>query len=638
MISLNQRQEKIILYLESNRDWITGKELSKLLDVSDRTIRSDIESINRYVVGESLIDSNLRHGYRINTHVLATLNLDLGKTIPQTPKERCVYIIQELLFNCNELSLTFLQDQIFVSGYSIDNDLKKIKSMLKPYSTLKLSRRKNYISLEGSEKEKRQLYKDLLSEETKGNFLNLNRLAAMYKDFDLLLVKVLFEETCEENHYHIREMTLPMLMIHIGIAIERMIRHNYVQTMRKTSILEDSAEYRISKEFFEKVEKKIRIKVVEDEIVLFSLLLLGKKGTDYSEDIVLKQTEYSGSELIDGLLEDIKKILDIDFTEDQELKIGLQMHIQSLMERQQNNIFVDNIYLQEIKKSYPLVFEIGVRAGKYLEDKISLKIHENEIGFIALHLGAAYDRANLTKRYRVVMIYPQNQALSNLSVQKITQRFLERMEIVSTTNYFEEQVMIDLKPDLILTTLPLKHDLDILTVQISIFVNYEDESLIFQALNDLDKKRMAHSFETTIKELVKPEFFYTDLEANSPQEFIEVMCTNLEKANYVTPAFKESVLQRESLSATSFAFGFAIPHSISTISLRSSISVAILNKPILWGTYDVRMVILLSISQQDRSLLKLFFDWLSMVVSNSSRFATILECKSHEEFIEKVIK
>ena len=45
---LNKRQEKIILLLDDSKSWITGKEISRLMNVSDRTIRSDIDTINRY--------------------------------------------------------------------------------------------------------------------------------------------------------------------------------------------------------------------------------------------------------------------------------------------------------------------------------------------------------------------------------------------------------------------------------------------------------------------------------------------------------------------------------------------------------------------------------------------------------------
>ena len=53
----------------------------------------------------------------------------------------------------------------------------------------------------------------------------------------------------KEYNYRIREMAIPMLMIHIGVAIERMLHHNYIKTSRGTD-LENTKEYQIAKEFF----------------------------------------------------------------------------------------------------------------------------------------------------------------------------------------------------------------------------------------------------------------------------------------------------------------------------------------------------------------------------------------------------
>lgn len=636
-MALNKRQERIIAMMNDANEWITGKELSKLLNVSDRTIRSDMDAINRYY-DENLIESNLRYGYHLNTEVFRTLDIELAEPIPQTPHERCVYIIQELLFEKNELNITSLQDKVFVSEYSIDNDIKRIKKMIEPYPQLKLVRSKNFIHLEGAEESKRKLYKDLLAEETQGNFLNLNNLAALYKDFDLLLIKDILEQTLDKHNYHVREMAFPMLMIHVGIAIERIIRRNYIQTDRKNEELKQSQEYKIAEEFFHNVAKKIRIEIVEDEVALLALLLMGKKGTSYTKDLVSMTHTMSSDEIVDGMLEVINNDFDIDFCEDSDLKIGLKMHMQSLMERQMKHVEVSNVYLQEIKRKYPLVFEMGVRVARYLEEQLGEEVNENEIGFLALHLGSAFERANLSGKYRVVMIYPHDQALSNMCVRKVETRFGERMGIVECLNFFEEKAILRIKPDLILTTLPLKHDLDITTIQISLFVNLEDESRIFQALNLLDKKRFQKEFQEGIKGMIEPKFFYTDLEANSSEDVINFMCDNLYEAGYTPKDFKESVLKRESMSPTSFTYSFAVPHSFDVLSKKSNISVAVLKKPIPWGAFDVKLVILLAINEEDRYMLKMFFDWLSNAVSDANRFATLLESKDYNDFINRIVE
>ena len=43
---MKTRQIKIVDILNERKDWVTGKELSAILEVSDRTIRSDINAIN----------------------------------------------------------------------------------------------------------------------------------------------------------------------------------------------------------------------------------------------------------------------------------------------------------------------------------------------------------------------------------------------------------------------------------------------------------------------------------------------------------------------------------------------------------------------------------------------------------------
>ena len=64
--------------------------------------------------------------------------------------------------------------------------------MIEPYTGLKLVRSLECVSLEGDEHVKRKFYRDLLVAEVQENFLNLNRLAHLYKNFDLIEVKDIF--------------------------------------------------------------------------------------------------------------------------------------------------------------------------------------------------------------------------------------------------------------------------------------------------------------------------------------------------------------------------------------------------------------------------------------------------------------
>lgn len=160
--TLNNRQKNIIAILHENKVWIKGKELAKLVGVSDRTIRSDIDIINKHFEDE-LIESNMRKGYFMNIDKYANISTKVKEDIPQTPEQRYMYILQQLLIHEDGINLTFLQEDIYVSGYSIENDIKRVRNELKKYQTLKLARVKNYIYLKGSEIDKRHLYKELLA-------------------------------------------------------------------------------------------------------------------------------------------------------------------------------------------------------------------------------------------------------------------------------------------------------------------------------------------------------------------------------------------------------------------------------------------------------------------------------------------
>ena len=148
----NKRQEQLLALLAERRDYMTSRQLAEILQVSDRTIRSDVEAINRRS-SPPPIESNVRQGYRLNPEAAVlppASELDAGiqkDQLPQTPGDRCIYIIHKLLFEARELNLTVLQGQIYVSGYSIENDLKRIRRMLEPYANLKLVRSRECISL-----------------------------------------------------------------------------------------------------------------------------------------------------------------------------------------------------------------------------------------------------------------------------------------------------------------------------------------------------------------------------------------------------------------------------------------------------------------------------------------------------------
>ena len=630
---LTKRQNMIMTIMNNQKDWIVGKDLAKLLNVSDRTIRNDIAAINEFYA-DTMIESNIRKGYRIQGEKVKRFIEETKKEIPETGEERR-WLILKTLVEHNQVNIYQLADQMCISEFSLENDMNKIRKLLDNYQGLKVIRQSNMLQLSGGEREKRHLYEELISYKISGNLWNLNKVAENFMRFDLLKVKELLKDIFEEFHYQMNEVRIPTLLIHVGVILERNFACHFLKEDEEQQGKYGREEYEISRHFFEKIGARLSLQVREAEICDFAIYLEHGKRKGYCEE---EQLQGLASDLVQHIIVEIREHFDIDFSEDCEFRLGLEVHTVSLLKRHYANVEIDHTCLEEVKRKYPLIFEMGVWVCKIMEEHLNIIISENEISFIALHLGSAYERANLRRKYRCLLICPHNQTVKDLCIQKIVNRFQDRMEIVGCMSYFEESLIREKNLDLILTTQPVAHALDIETTEISMFFAHTDEAAVFQTLNRLDQIRYRNNFQFFILNLIREEFFTANMAVEEPEKIISDMCDKLYARGYVKENFKEGVLKRERLSPTSFFHGFAIPHNMShQETIHSAISTAIFKQPVQWGSYEVRFVLLLAITEENRNFLKIFFDWLDDIVSNPEKFARLLEVQDYQSFVNTLL-
>ena len=553
---LTKRQNHLIDILNTEMQPMTGRELGQLLGVSDRTIRSDVDAINREC-GERLIGADRRRGYFVNREIMGKQNHRSREMIPQTSQQRCSYLLRELLFKNREINLLDLQERVFVSGYSIENDLRRLREIIKKYPGLGLVRSKNHVWLSGREGDKRRLYKALLLQEMKGNMVNLNAVAEIWKDFDLLRLEEDFNAICRKNGYNVSELEYLPIMLYAGISIERMLHHNY---MGRDRLNEERGkkcageciperEYRIADELFERISDIYRVKRDEEEVRQFAMLLAERENTGDGQGAASTMDQIM-EEMMDEICQILRTEFDIDLSEDEEFKDGIISHFRRI-DREQEGRETAEWYLQELKRKYPLIFEMAVRVAEVINSRRKTRLGEKEISFLALYMGAACQRLNLVERYRAVAIIPNRHMISKPCVDKLMLRFGNRMEIVGVYSFFEEKkVALDL-PDLILSTVPLKHHLSVPTVQISLFLNGEDESRVFQTLNFMDKKKYHKDFSNMMRKIMRRDLFHICQSAQNREEILNFLCDSLHEKGLSGEDFKKNVFRREELSSTS---------------------------------------------------------------------------------------
>lgn len=633
---MNARQEKIIELLRESGGWMKGKDIALVMGVSTRTIRNDVETINASLTGPA-IESSFQLGYHLKTQEAPVSRAK--SVIPQTPEERRSFILKQLLRH-RDININDLPEKVCVSLFTIESDLRVIRQWLADSSNLRLDSGRNRIRLVGDEAAKRRLYKFLLSQEVEENFLNMDTLNELYPDFDLTEIRDLLAE-CEQRHgIEIRETAQSMVLMHVGIALTRVLNFNPMERVEALKDLQETPQYQAAREFWDKIVRRFQVTAPEPEISQLALLFMGKGSGNYykADTIPVNGKEISLEDLTTAMLEEVRKLYGVDLTTDSKLQEGLSLHLRGLLLRLRDRTQVDNVYLEELRWRFPLIYDMGVTASRKLHEILGIQLDPNEIGFLALHLGAAYTIHRKPSKYRAVVVFPSDQALATVVIEKIRRQFQDRMDVVAVLDAYEKKRVEDLNPDLILTTLPLDHGLNVPTVQLSVFYSQENESQIFQQLNRLDKNRQKDIFQHRIRELIKPEYFLETLDASDSEDVIRKMCQPLVKAGCIPPEYADAVLEREGYAPTSFAAGFALPHALNVTIRESAISVAHLDHPLQWGDHSVDFVLLLAIREEDRELLGIFFDWWIQIISDPLRFGLLKEKNGYAAFVQAILE
>ena len=268
--------------------------------------------------------------------------------------------------------------------------------------------------------------------------------------------------------------------------------------------------------------------------------------------------------------------------------------------------------------------------------KLSIDIPYSEAEIISLYIGVSSGWAKNRVKYRAVAIVPYNQMFSKVYVEKILHIFKNYIDIVEILHYFEENSIYQIKPDLILTTTPFIHNLPIEMVVIKLFSDLDVNMSICKILNKLEINNFMVEFNLNIRKRIYKEYYYESIELSTPDEIIEYMCDKLYVDNKVNSKFKELVLNREKICATSITNTFAIPHTLGFLGEETIISVAQLKRPIKWGGFYIKFVILVVINKIEKQLIKILFDWISYLINNPNKMELLCESCSYDEFINKV--
>ena len=112
------------------------------------------------------------------------------------------------------------------------------------------------------------------------------------------------------------------------------------------------------------------------------------------------------------------------------------------------------------------------------------------------------------------------------------------------------------------------------------------------------------------------------------------MTESLENLGLMDEEASLSVMEREKASPTEIGNLVAIPHPLTNNAAISSISVLILDRPILWVEHQVQVVFLLSIAKSEFYLWETVFIRLFRYINKQNGIKKILDNPTYDDFIK----
>lgn len=628
---MKPNQLKLIRILMEQPQSMKANLLAGKMGVSLRTIKSYIHEINEEFP-ETVTSS--RNGYCITIEKAKQIIDNTQSRIPQTSKERVIYILNHLIHQKYAIDLYDLSDELFISLSTLKNELVKVKRIIAKYD-LELEHHLDTIALKGLEKNKRKMLSTLLYNESNVNFVNLNSLQNAFIDIDIVYIKNTVLEIFETYHYFINDYSLINLVLHITIAVDR-IRNKNINTQNIHELpMIRFHEYELSKEITKRLESHFDIQYSDAEIYEMTLLIISRATTiDYKTINTMNLKEFVGDDcfmLVQQLIRDISAYCYIDLSE-QEFLIRFALHIRNLLVRSKNNYFSKNPLTEGIKTSCPLIYDISVSLAATIKNKTGVFINDDEIAYIAFHLGSTLEaQKNLTEKITAVLYCPNYYDMNLRITDSINQYFSRELLI---TNILTDESEFDLLKDidLIISTIPVATLLPYPIIQIHLFINEKDQSNLKIIISDLHKKKKRKEFEHYLRQLIIPELFVNQNHTETKDECIKSMVENMVQLEYVQPSFIQEIYEREKMSSTAFQL-FAIPHAMKMNANKTGIHVLINESGISWDDKTVYLVMMLCFNINERHIFNEIFDPITMILSEADNIRCLIATKTYDEFI-----
>ncbi|MGL5758336.1 BglG family transcription antiterminator [Plesiomonas sp.] len=621
----HQRLNDIFNHLQERT--LPQEALSELLDVSTRTVRSDINTLNDILADQGAEFIHLRgKGYQLQiTHAdkyqqFLTQGTRHSVT-PRTAQERIKCLLILFLINHDYIKLNEIADNWFISRGALQNDLLEIRAIIEKYHLTIESKAKHGMSLFGKEESVRACLGNALFSECEGGGFKNEFIEHNIAHLSTLQIFDTVKTLC--NHHKIKTGLEGEKYISI-YCLAAVIRHQAGYTLQKKSEPTASMLHTAAYITAQDIATKIGLNTAA-EIDYLCIQIASRCKDHDSVNFAPEHDEHL--QLVSYLLNYINQYYNYDLRHDTQLEHDLIVHTTSMITRLQHHIDIQNPLRDHIKQYYPLAYDITLSALSAWEKQTTYRISEDEIGYIVIHIGVGLVRHyNIGyEHYPTALLVCDSGKSTTRMLQTIIKRKFPELVIKRLESLSDYQCLPCIEEDFVISAMPLPAK-DKPVVQLTLFPSdYQLEEIGHLMQKDRIKPYVLERF------FHEQHFCVLQQETTKDQLFMQ-LCKQLETEGYVNSDFYPSLVERENILSTMLGEGIALPHSLGLLANKTTVFTVLSPQGIEWGKGEkAHVIFLLAINKSEYEEAMALYE-LFVTLMNDKKTKALLTAHSFAQF------
>lgn len=615
----------LLSYLQKSPGWHTAQELAVELDISKRTVKNYVQQLRN----ENIEIRSSVKGYQLSDLAVNKNNRKID--LPNSNEERVNFIINYLITSSSSVNLYDLAEMLFVSESTILQNLKEVRYEVERFG-IKLNRKGDNWTLIGDERQKRGLLSSLIYEESSGVFMNQKIIQKNFPKIKIQQLEKVILEIFHQYDIYLNTFELNNILLHLAIAIERSNQGHKINYYKSKNIDSDSLEMKI----VNKIISRLKLNLSEADCQELALVIKTDLGNgNITKNMVSSETK----KLVEDLITYVWKNYAINLnTETFRKRFSLHLDRLIIRLRAQNNEYTHNPISASIKFSSPTIYECAVIMAHRISEKAKITISENEISYIALHVGnAVAEQITNKQKISVIIIIPIYYDDSLILIKSLQKKFSSEITIKKVI-HDPSQISLSEPFDLLISVGSDFIDSKLSTVNISQFLLPKDIQALNVAITAKRHQLKKEHFQEQLVHFFNSDNFINNKEIKSIDQVFKVVTKKFVEQGITNSNFGILLKQREQMSSTAFG-KVAIPHSLNMTAKKSRGFIIVNPNGIKWSDSNtVYLVIALAIDPTNKRLFRNVFDELSDIVTNINNIVKLINCKTYDEFIVKLVE